>query len=282
MTLRLDDVGPGRYGTRSTFAYHRREAVWGNGVLGWFTGKARWRNAGSTGEVVYPGLDAGTAIYAVGDIHGRSDLLDRVHQAIDADLYSSDVQRYLEIYLGDYIDRGSDSAGVIARLRRRSLERPMLCLLGNHEAILRDVLAGEIEPQVWLGTGGDATALSYGVDPRTSADIGESLRLAIPAEDVAFLHNLRPSFHYGPYFFAHAGVRPGVALDAQALDDLIWIREPFLHHSGPFGAIVVHGHTPHAEPQFRANRINIDSAAFATNRLSCIRIDGNGVRLLAA
>jgi serine/threonine protein phosphatase 1 len=106
------------------------------------------------------------------------------------------------------------------------------------------------------------------------------LSRAVPLEDVQFLRSLRTSFRYGPYFFAHAGVLPNRPLQDQVPDDLLWIRKPFLDHGGPFGAVVVHGHTPKAEPEFKPNRINLDTGAYATNRLSCLRIDSSGAALV--
>src|SRR5262249_17346819 len=113
---------------------------------------------------------------------------------------------------------------------------------------------------------------------RLRADLNE----AIPAEDLAFLRMLRPSFRHGPYLFAHAGVRPDVAIERQSREDLIWIRGEFLNHAGSFGAIVVHGHTPRRDPEFRPNRINIDTGAFATHRLISLRIDADGPNVLEA
>ena len=136
-----------------------------------------------------------------------------------------------------------------------------------------DFLDGRISDREWLDWGGAATALSYGVNPSKEAILSAALSRAVPLDDVRFLRALRPSFRYGPYFFAHAGVLPDRPLDEQVPDDLLWIRKPFLDHAGPFGAVVVHGHTPNAEPEFKPNRINLDTGAYATHRLSCLRID---------
>ena len=248
-------------------------------LLRWIRQIGARKPAADSQEVGYPGIDERSVIYVVGDIHGRSDLLDRVFKAIDRNRRLDPDKRALEIYLGDYVDRGPDSAGVIARLRRRASERPVRLLLGNHEAMFMDFLRGNSERN-WLENGGAATALSYGVDARRVPDLLEALTRAVPPEDLVFLNALRPSFRYGPYFFVHAGIRPNRPFEKQSLDDLIWIRKEFLDHTGSFGPIVVHGHTPTAEPDFRPNRINLDTGAFATNRLTCIRIDSNGVALL--
>ena len=156
----------------------------------------------------------------------------------------------------------------------------MLALSGNHEAVLLHFLEGRISDREWLDWGGAATALSYGVNPSREAILSAALARAVPLEDIRFLRSLRSSYRYGPYFFAHAGVLPSRTLEEQVPDDLLWIRKPFLDHTGPFGAIVVHGHTPNAEPQFRPNRINLDTGAYATHRLSCLRIDSTGVALI--
>ena len=228
----------------------------------------------------YPSIDAKTVIYAVGDIHGRADLLARMHEAIERDWRARPAERRLEIYLGDYVDRGPDSAAVIAMLRARTRKSRLMPLSGNHEAMLLRFLDGRISDREWLDWGGAATALSYGVNPSKEAILSAALSRAVPLDDVRFLRAMRPSFRYGPYFFAHAGVLPGKPLEEQVPDDLLWIRKPFLDHAGPFGAVVVHGHTPNAEPEFKPNRINLDTGAYATHCLTCLRIDSRGAALV--
>jgi serine/threonine protein phosphatase 1 len=228
----------------------------------------------------YPSIDAKTVIYAVGDIHGRADLLARMHEAIERDWRARPAERRLEIYLGDYVDRGPDSAAVIAMLRARTRETRLMPLSGNHEAMLLRFLDGRISDREWLDWGGAATALSYGVNPSKEAILSAALARAVPLDDVRFLRAMRPSFRYGPYFFAHAGVLPGKPLEEQVPDDLLWIRKPFLDHAGSFGAVVVHGHTPNAEPEFKPNRINLDTGAYATHCLTCLRIDSRGAALV--
>lgn len=249
------------------------------GVLGWLK-----RLSGKIGEShelpAYPAIDAKTALYAVGDIHGRADLLREVHGRIDRDWVARPTARRLEIYLGDYVDRGPESAAVIAMLRLRSTKSKIMPLRGNHEAVLLRFLDGKISDREWLEWGGAATALSYGVNPSREAILSAAMSRAIPLADAEFLRLLRPSFRYGPYFFAHAGVMPDRSLEEQVEDDLLWIRKPFLDHAGSFGAIVVHGHTPNAEPQFRPNRINLDTGAYATHRLTCVRLDSTGASVI--
>ena len=248
-------------------------------MLAWFS-RLAGRSNGRHGAQAYPVIDAKTVIYAVGDIHGRADLLVRVHEAIERDWRARPAERRLEIYLGDYVDRGPDSAAVIAMLRVRATMSKLVPLSGNHEAMLLGFLDGRISDREWLDWGGAATALSYGVNPSKEAILSAALSRAVPLDDVHFLRALRPSFRYGPYFFAHAGVLPNRPLEEQVPDDLLWIRKPFLDHAGPFGAVVVHGHTPNPEPEFKPNRINLDTGAYATHRLSCLRIDATGAALV--
>lgn len=249
------------------------------GVLRWLK-----RLSGGSDEScavpAYPAIDAKTVLYAVGDIHGRADLLRQVHERIDRDWQARPTARRLEIYLGDYVDRGPDSAAVIEMLRVRAMRTRIMALRGNHEAVLLRFLDGKISDREWLEWGGAATALSYGVNPSREAIVSAAMSRAIPLADTEFLRLLRPSFRYGPYFFAHAGIMPNRALEEQVEDDLLWIRKPFLDHAGSFGAIVVHGHTPNAEPQFRPNRINLDTGAYATHRLTCLRLDSSGASLI--
>ena len=243
-----------------------------------------WFKAGAAPLSEYPTLPAGERIYAVGDIHGRSDLLDRLHRAIDADKAgTSDVAT--EIYLGDYVDRGPDSAGVIDRLLRRSATTATVRLRGNHEALFDGFLAGSVDPDEWRPVGGFETLLSYGLDVRSLAHAPRQIwvdaaRDVVPREHRAFLSGLDVAFAAYGYYFAHAGIRPGIPLDDQAVDDLLWIRDAFLGDGRDHGAIVVHGHTPMMEPEFRPNRINLDTGAYATGRLTCLMIDRHGPRLI--
>ncbi len=268
----------------SALTYRRADASafasgWGAGMLAWLA-RLAGRSDRRLGGQIYPAIDAKTVIYAIGDIHGRADLLASMHEAIERDWRARPAERRAEIYLGDYIDRGPDSSTVIAMLRARMRQRNVMALSGNHEAVLLHFLDGRISDREWLGWGGASTALSYGVNPSREAILSAALARAVPLEDIRFLNALRPSFRYGPYFFAHAGVLPNRTLEEQVPDDLLWIRRPFLDHTGPFGAIVVHGHTPKEEPEFRPNRINLDTGAYATHRLSCLRIDSTGAALV--
>lgn len=234
----------------------------------------------------YPPAPDGLTVYVVGDVHGRLDLLADIHARIDADKARSRPSDPVEVYVGDYIDRGPDSSGVIQRLIERSGATRTAFLRGNHEQILLDFLAGEDCWRLWSAVGGLATLLSYGVPSDLlsrliSPDvIRRRIAESLPAGHRAFLERTGSYLAIGPYLVVHAGVRPGKALGAQSASDLLTIRREFLDHQGDFGFIVVHGHTPVLEPELRPNRINIDTGAFATNRLTCLRIDGDGPGIL--
>lgn len=234
----------------------------------------------------YPSAPDGFTAYLVGDIHGRADLLVDVQRQIDADKARLEPERAVEIYLGDYIDRGPDSAAVVSRLIARASEVHAVFLRGNHEQLLLDFLDGRDCLREWWAIGGIATLLSYGVAPRlltflVSADtIRRSLIERLPHEHLHFYEQTGSYMPLGPYLAVHAGVRPGCKLEDQKTADLLGIRRDFLEHDGDFGFIVVHGHTPVPAPDLRRNRINIDTGAFATNRLTCLRIDADGAHVL--
>ncbi|HZP08816.1 metallophosphoesterase family protein [Methyloceanibacter sp.] len=237
----------------------------------------------------HPSLPEGQLLYAVGDIHGRSDVLRQLLEAIAADAASATgVERRTLVFLGDYVDRGPDSKGVIDMLLKELPERfDANFLKGNHEALLLGFLYGATPLEHWLINGGEATMASYGVDVSGLADSRASeedwrsaFRDALPAAHLAFFKRLELIFPAGDYLFVHAGLRPGVPLSAQREADLIWIREPFLDHTGSFGKIIVHGHTPAREPDTRSNRIGIDTGACFTGRLTALRLQGNSRRFL--
>ena len=234
----------------------------------------------------YPPAPDGFTFYVVGDIHGRLDLLGAVHSRIDADKARLRPKRSLEVYLGDYIDRGPDSAGVVSRLISRARDAFAVFLRGNHEQYLLNFLNGEDCLEQWRAVGGTATMLSYGVargllTRSASAEVVRgNLSELLPDEHRRFYKETGFHMRAGPYLAVHAGIRPGVALEDQRTADLLGIRRDFLQHDGDFGFIVIHGHTPVMEPDLRRNRINIDTGAFATNRLTCLRISKDGIGLL--
>jgi diadenosine tetraphosphatase ApaH/serine/threonine PP2A family protein phosphatase len=218
-----------------------------------------------------------TRIYAIGDIHGRLDLLDKLHASIGIDAAAAHAPRNLIVYLGDYIDRGLDSRGVLDRLISPPLQNfETVHLRGNHEAMMLEFLEDAGVGPKWMPIGGNATLLSYGVDMRgggRGADfelIQEDLRAKLPPDHLAFLQSLVLRHVEGDYYFVHAGVRPGRPLANQTERDLIWIREPFLSSTEWHGKMVVHGHSIEWEPQVFENRIGIDTAAYASGRLTCL------------
>lgn len=231
--------------------------------------------------------DDGTCIYAVGDIHGRADLLQEICARIDADIRMHRPARPIQVFLGDYIDRGPQSREVIALLHERSRTQQVICLLGNHEACLLEFLVNADVLAQWRQFGGLQTLISYGLSPSPNPDAAERRMLATqllhqmqPAH-LAFLRALPISYSHGRYFFVHAGVRPGVALDRQRKEDLLWIRDEFLISEDDFGKVVVHGHTPVREAELRRNRVNVDTGAYATGRLTCVKLEGARRTLLA-
>ena len=194
----------------------------------------------------------------------------------------------LEIYLGDYIDRGDDSRGVVDALIERSERTETVFLRGNHEQFLLDFMVGRFDLATWKQLGAGPTLQSYGVQ-------AGALFLRVPGLSAAcarggarrgvtrgFFADTMPYFVAGPYLFVHAGLRPGIPLEAAAGGDLMGIRRQFLEFEGDFGHIVVHGHTPVPHPEFKKNRINLDTGAYSTGRLTCLRIDSNGPELLEA
>jgi serine/threonine protein phosphatase 1 len=225
-------------------------------------------------------------MYVVGDIHGRVDLLAAVHQRIDEDKVRTRPERTVEIYLGDYVDRGPDPAGVVSRLIERGQSTYALFLRGNHEQLLLDFLDGRDCLEQWQTLGGIATMLSYGVPtsllsrPPSADAVRASLIQALPEAHKTFYQQTGSYVRASPYLAVHAGVRPGVTLEDQTVGDLLGIRQDFLDFQGDLGFIVVHGHTPVMTPDLRRNRINIDTGAFATNRLTCLRIGEDGAQVL--
>jgi len=230
---------------------------------------------------------AGSRVYAIGDIHGRADLLAALHRMICDDAAARPVARHVVVYVGDYIDRGPDSRAVIDLL----LDAPLagfesVHLLGNHEAFLLEFLDDAGAGPDWLFNGGAETLASYGVEsPWPFGDPPDRMqaefRRRLPARHLTFLRDLRLSHVEGGYLFVHAGVRPGVPLDRQERHDLLWIRDEFLDSGADLGKVVVHGHSIADEPERRRNRIGIDTGAYMTGRLTCLVLEGADRRFLA-
>ena len=224
-------------------------------------------------------------IYAIGDVHGHADLLGKLATQIAADLASKPVAEFVTVLIGDYIDRGPASSAVIERLLRRDFPTPIITLRGNHEQMLLDGLADSQELKNWLFNGGVETLTSYGIGhvDRQDSDaerLRRTLLDALPASHLDFLHATELSRAIDGYFFCHAGIQPGVALSQQSPDVLMWIRAPFHLSKADHGKVVVHGHTPVRKPESLPNRINIDTGAFKSGRLTCLVLEGEDRRFL--
>jgi serine/threonine protein phosphatase 1 len=232
--------------------------------------------------VAAPGrLPAGRRVYAIGDVHGSLAQLRALHAAVAEDLAARPAAAPVLVHLGDYIDHGPDSAGVIAFLAAGGGVPgvPMANLLGEHERMLLDALDGDRAAATdWLWSGGKATLASFGLDPELPR---EHWPAALPGDAVAFLRGLKPTHREGEYLFVHAGIRPGVTLSQQAQDDLLGIRQPFLWSEQEFGCVVVHGHSTGPAPVTRANRIGLDTGAGLGGRLSCAVLEGDRLALLS-
>jgi serine/threonine protein phosphatase 1 len=224
----------------------------------------------------------GRLIYAVGDIHGRMDLLEPLLDQIRQDAFDAPrPTKPVLIFIGDYIDRGPSSRAVIERLigLKRDAEFEVCALKGNHEAAVLGFLQNPASGPAWSEQGGAQTLASYGVTPPASATdaeawstVRDAFALALPLEHLNFLSELVLTAAHGDYVFVHAGLRPGLALEAQSEVDLLWIRDEFLNEPGPFENVVVHGHTPMEKPFMGEHRINTDTGAYATGTLTAVRL----------
>lgn len=242
--------------------------------------------AGSSGA---PRLPDGLRLYAIGDIHGRADLLAKLHRLIGADAEAGPKGRRAIVYVGDYVDRGPQSFEVVETL----IAGPppgfeAVHLKGNHEDFLLRFWADGADGELWMMNGGGQTLQSYGIDvapldvaPGGLDALHRRFHNALPARHLEFYRTLAMRFEAGDYLFVHAGVRPGVPLESQRDVDLMWIRDEFLYSDEAFGKVVVHGHSIRPEPEVKANRIGIDTGAFATGRLSCLVLEGATRRFLA-
>jgi serine/threonine protein phosphatase 1 len=233
-----------------------------------------------------PSLPAELRIYAIGDIHGRLDLLNELLARISSDIALRPTVRPLYVFLGDYIDRGSASRETIDRLIEHGKTHESVFLKGNHELIAIKCLSDRGLFDQWLRLGGLETLVSYGVPAETLAngkqiaELQSAFHGALPQAHFRFFRDLKNSFECGDFFFAHAGVKPNVELSRQKEIDLLWIRGEFLTSTDDFGKIVVHGHTPTHEIEVAPNRINIDTGAFATGRLSCLVLEGEELSVI--
>ena len=245
-----------------------------------------WNVRSSKRDATKPRLPSGRRIYAIGDIHGRADLLSGLFEHIDNDLKSRPTSEAIQVLLGDYIDRGSGSRQVIEMLIARRQSHNLMLLKGNHEECVLHFLRDPSMLSQWKTIGGLNTVLSYGVTPprtfdeKSQREVAAAFLESMPETHHRFLQGLALSFCCGDFFFVHAGVRPGIPLQTQSQHDLLWIRDDFLLHEEDFGKIVVHGHTPTQEPEVRPNRINIDTGAYATGRLTCLVLEDDRIGFL--
>jgi serine/threonine protein phosphatase 1 len=224
-------------------------------------------------------LPRGRRVYAIGDIHGCRAQLELLHNEVSRDLAARPIPSPLLIHLGDYIDNGPDSAGVIELLVARSPAMPTINLLGDHERMLLDALTGDRAAATdWLWAGGKAALASWSLDPELPREQWEA---ALPPAHVAFLRGLKRTHREGDYLFVHAGIRPGVALAAQTLDDLVSIRQPFLWTEQPLGVIVVHGHSSNPSVVRTDNRIGLDTGAGMGGKLTCAVLEEDLIGLIA-
>lgn len=233
-----------------------------------------------------PTVPEGVGLYVTGDIHGRADCLEAVFDKIDSDPRRANFDRCVEIYLGDYVDRGPDSRRVLTLLIERANQKSIVTLRGNHETMMQAALADDAEMSDWCKFGGLETMSSYGVavslplNAERISNMSLEWRHIVPNWHKEFLENLVHTHEEGDYFFVHAGVRPGVLLANQSVQDLLWIREEFLESSAWHGKVIVHGHTPVQSAEFLSNRINIDTGAYITGNLTCLRLHGGQRDLL--
>ncbi|MDG4899648.1 metallophosphoesterase family protein [Mesorhizobium sp. WSM4962] len=229
-----------------------------------------------------------TVVYAIGDVHGCYDELRTLERKIELDALQFRGRKII-IMLGDYVDRGPNSRRVVEHLMAPPPEGFMrVCLAGNHEVAMLAYLDGHLSLEPWLRVGGRETLFSYGIDPDRLADlygsseeVDERIREAIPATHVAFMRTLPVMICSERFLFVHAGIRPGIALEAQDEADLLNIRSEFLAAAHRLDRWVVHGHTIVDVPTLDGRRLGIDTGAFQSGRLTALRIVGKYGRLLS-
>ena len=229
----------------------------------------------------------GRRVYAIGDVHGRLDLLDQLLAMIDADEYARGPAETTLVFLGDLIDRGPDSRGVVERaLRIAEGDGDVRFLMGNHEEVFLAAMDGrEGAMRFFVRIGGAETLESYGFNENELFETSEAMQALaearIPAEHRTFIAGFEDRIEVGDYLFVHAGIRPGVPIDEQTGGDLRWIREPFLDHAGPHDRVIVHGHTIRPEVEDKGCRIGIDTGAYHSGRLTALGLEGGRRWLLA-
>lgn len=224
-------------------------------------------------------VPSGQRIYAIGDIHGRLDLFDQLLERIDADDSARGDAETTLILLGDLVDRGPDSRGVVERAMGLMATGRVRVLAGNHEEMMLGSLSQDETLRHFLRHGGKQTLFSYGLGfeeycAMQLEQLRERMIALVPQSHIAFMEAMEDSIVVGDYLFVHAGIRPGVPLDQQNRADMRWIRREFLEHQGDHGHVVVHGHSIAEFPEVRANRIGIDTGASASGRLTAVGLEG--------
>jgi serine/threonine protein phosphatase 1 len=232
-------------------------------------------------------VPAGERWYVIGDVHGRCDLLDALISAIDADDAAAPPAQTTVVMLGDLIDRGPESAGVVAVVRSWQHRRAVRLLAGNHEEMFLESFTDLEMLRHFLRHGGRETIMSYGLDrERYNAmsleEVQQEMHRIVPQEDRDFLLAAEEMIEVGDYLLVHAGINPTVPLEEQRRSDLLWIRERFLRHGGPFSHVVVHGHTIFEEVEDAGTRIGIDTGAYRSGRLTALVLEGSSRRLIQA
>ncbi len=232
-----------------------------------------------------PTLPPGQRVYAVGDIHGRRDLFEAMIRLIEQDDADSGPAQTTVILLGDLVDRGPDSADVLARARKWKEERDVRILGGNHEEMFLESFRKKDVLRHFLRFGGKETLISYGIMPSAKSKsqieaLQALMASSIPEGDLEFIRGFEEMIEIGDYLFVHAGIAPDKPVKKQKPSDVRWIREPFLSHKKPLSHFVVHGHTIYPRAEVCSNRIGLDTGAFNTGRLTGLVLEGTGRRLL--
>jgi serine/threonine protein phosphatase 1 len=228
-------------------------------------------------------IPSGVRAYVIGDVHGMARLLADVFARIDADLTNRPVPCAVEIMLGDLIDRGPESATVLAMTVARQALSGTVCIAGNHELYMLEALEDQEAFEAWMGMGGAATVRSFGVVPPpedSARNAFRAFRTAVPSGCRQLLSTMLPMHRLGDFLFVHAGLRPEVPIAQQSIVDLTTIRAPFLNSDVNHGYVVVHGHSRVLDVDVRGNRINVDTGAYQTGKLSCLVLEGESVRVL--
>ena len=241
----------------------------------------------SSEPIINPSVPAGTKAYVIGDIHGRIDLVKNLHHFICEDIKKSRQQKYYVIYLGDYIDRGDASKEVLDYLITNPLSNvEQIFLKGNHEQALVDFIKNK-DNLDWINIGAMATLYSYNVRVKPELKIADKIAFLhqafvklFPQKHLDFMLKLKRYFILGDYLFVHAGIHPQKTLAAQTDNDLFWIRDEFLLCNDIYPYIIVHGHTVTPDVQIFNNRIALDTGAFATNKLSCLILESDKIKIV--